>query len=300
MKARIRLQPRSLAAVAWFLVPSITGACGAQPPAGPVLTTGPVQTSRPTLSEPDVTDPPAVAGGSWTGTITLHGVINKDETKDISSGDPGSTYYETGTSHDTTQTDVTDTFNITANDPEDVTYGIDSVDFAGAAANTGTTLERYIQNWNKQNSGCTWKEELGDQTSGNWNGAGTANGSLRLNEDGSYSIDVSAGASDANGEYQTPELPHRTWLTVSDVSAGCTGDTTYDTTDTQGPIVWWVSSLIGETDVNNLYSDIHGQIIGAPGTTIDGSISWNLQLPAVKMDITWHLVHSGPIVLPHS
>ena len=294
MRTRISLRPTILVAVASALILAVAEACGGQAPVGPA------QTTLPTFAQPDVTEPAVLPGGSWTGTITLHGVINQDETKDISSGDPGSTYYETGTSHDTTQTDVTDTFNVTANDPEDVTYGIDSVDFAGAAANSGTTLERSVQNWNKQNSGCTWKEELGTQTSGTWNGTGKADGSLRLNEDGSYHIELSASVGDANGEYQTPELPHRMWLTVSDVSAGCTGATAYDTTDTQGPLVWWVSNLLGETDVNNKYASIDGQINGTPGSTIDGTISWNLQLPAVKMDITWHLVHTGPIVLPHS
>ena len=87
--------------------------------------------------------PSAVAGGTWTGTITINGVINEDKTEDGSSGDVGSTYYETYTKHDVTQTNVTDTFNITANDPEDLTFGISSVNF-GARPLTRTTLERHV------------------------------------------------------------------------------------------------------------------------------------------------------------
>ncbi len=294
MKTGISPRLWSVRTIAAVLLVAATGACSADAPLAPA------QTARPSVGEPDQTDPPAVQGGSWTGTVTFHGVINEDESKDISSGDPGSVYYETGTSQDTTQVDVTDTFSVTADDPEDVTYGISSVDFSGPASNSGSTLERYVQNWNKQNSGCTWKEEIGTELSGDWTSSGTTNGSLRLSEDGSYSIVISADVSGPNGEYETPQLPYRNWLAVSDVSGGCSGDPGYDTTDTQGPIVWWVSSLLGQTDVNNLYSDIHGQIDAAPGTTIDGSIAWNLVQPAVMMDITWHLVHSGPIVLPHS
>jgi len=298
MRTNRARRPSYVTAGAALLFVQVLAACSAAPATNPIPTPAPgAATVAPARAE---TDAPAPPSGTWTGTITLHGVINQDETKDISSGDVGSVYYESGTSHDTTQTDATDTFNVTGQDPSDVSYGMDGFDFTGSAANTGTTLERYVQNWNKQNSGCTWKEELGDQTSGSWNGTGKPDGSLRISEDGSYHIELSASVGDANGEYQTPALPHRLWLTVSDVSAGCTGDTAYDTTDTQGPIVWWVSSLLGETDVNNKYASIDGQISGTPGNTIDGSITWNLTLPAVKMDITWHLVHSGPIVLPHS
>ena len=198
-----------------------TAACGASQVPGTQVPAGQVPTARPQVDEPDATEPAAVAGGSWTGTITLHGVINQDETKDITSGDVGSTYYQTGTSHDTTQVDVTDTFAINGKDPEDVSYGIDGFDFSGTAANAGTTLERYVQNWNSQNSGCTYKEEVGTQVAGSWNSTGTANGKLNLNDDGSYTIDVSAGSADPNGEEVSPALPHRVWDTFSDISAGC-------------------------------------------------------------------------------
>ena len=146
----IGLRPWTSAVVALALVFSVAAACGRPGRRRP----GP---DAPTNVEgPDETEPPVVPGGTWTGTITLHGVINEDQTKDVSSGDPGSTYYETGTTHDTTQVDATDTFNVTAKD-DDMTYGISSVDFEGSATNSGSTLERYIENWNKQNSGCTGK-----------------------------------------------------------------------------------------------------------------------------------------------
>ena len=300
MKTDKRLPPWSLKAVGSIVLLVATAACGASQVPGTQRPAGQVPTARPQVDEPDATEPAAVAGGSWTGTITLHGVINQDETKDITSGDVGSTYYQTGTSHDTTQVDVTDTFAINGKDPEDVSYGIDGFDFSGTAANAGTTLERYVQNWNSQNSGCTYKEEVGTQVAGSWNSTGTANGKLNLSDDGSYTIDVSAGSADPNGEEVSPALPHRVWDTFSDISAGCVAKSGGDVTDTQGPLVWWVSSFLGETDVNNKYSGISGQIPGTPGTTIDGSNSWTLKLPAMKMDIAWHLVHDSPIVLPHS
>jgi hypothetical protein len=289
----IGLRPWTSAVVAMALVFSVAAACGGQ------VVVGPGQTQPTNVGEPEETEPPVVPGGTWTGTITIHGVINEDETKDVTSGDPGSTYYETGTTHDTTQVDVTDTFNVTAKD-DDMTFGISSVDFEGSAANSGSTLERYVQNWNKQNSGCTWKEESGTQVSGSWNDTGRADGSLRLSEDGSYTIDISADVGDANGEYETPELPHRNWLTLSDLSAGCEKNSGYDQTDTQGPLVWWASDSLGDTDVNDKYAYLEGQISGTPGTTIDGSMSFDLKSPAMKLDATWHLVHSGPIILPHS
>jgi hypothetical protein len=294
MKTANGPQSWSLGVVASALALFCCVACSGQSPAAPATTI------RPTLDQAVETEAPVVAGGSWTGTITLHGVINQDATKDISSGDPGSIYYQSGTSHDTTQTDVTDTYSVTGRDPEDVSYGIDGFDFSGTAKNSGTTLERYVQNWNSQNSGCTYKEEVGTQVSGSWNSTGTANGSLTLSDDGQYSIEVSAGSADPNGEEVTPELPHRVWDTFSDISAGCVAKSGGDVTDTQGPLVWWVSSFLGESDVNDKYSSISGQLGAAPGTTIDGSATWMLKAPALKMDITWHLVHDSPIVLPHS
>lgn len=298
MQSRNSLLSWSVGAVASVLVLSATGACSAQIPAGPAQTTRPAPV--PTQGYLDDTVPPAVAGGTWTGTITIHGVIDEDKTEDGSSGDVGSAYYETYTKHDTTQTDVTDTYTITGTDPADVTFGISSVVLGGTAANAGQTLERYITTWKKQNSGCTWDAEDGTQTSGSWTGSGKAEGTLQLSEDGSYSIDIGPNITLPSGyEPDGPQLPYRNWEAITNLSAGCQGNG-YDQTTTQGPIVWWVSSFIGELDVNDLYSNLRGQISGTPGTTIDGSITWHLKLPAMTMTDTWHLVHNSPIVLPHS
>ena len=62
------------------------------------------------------------------------------------------------------QTDVTDTYNITAVDDDDLSYGMRSVDLGGDADNAGSTLQRSVTNWDKQNSGCTWDEENGEET----------------------------------------------------------------------------------------------------------------------------------------
>lgn len=300
MKNGNRLRPWSVGAAASVLILSVTGACGAQTPVGPAQATRPA--SAPTQGDSNDTEPSAVAGGTWTGTITINGVINEDKTEDGSSGDVGSTYYETYTTHDVTQTNVTDTFNITANDPEDLTFGIVDVNLGGTSDNSGSTLERNVTTYDAGNAGCgTYTEEDGTETKGSWTGSGKAEGTLHFNHDGSYSIDIRENVTLPSGyEPDGPQLPYRNWKTFSGLAAGCVGNG-YDTTTTQGPIVWWASDFIGELDVNDMYSDLSGQISGTPGTTVDGSITWHLQLPAgMTMTDTWHLVHSGPIVLPVS
>jgi hypothetical protein len=105
------------------------GACNAAPASGPKQTAA-------ALPPPAVeTNAPAPAAGTWTGTLTIHGVIDINKTENGSDGDPGSTYYDAYTKNDVTQTDVTDTFNISASDPEDLTFGIDQVDLGGSSAN---------------------------------------------------------------------------------------------------------------------------------------------------------------------
>ncbi len=263
---------------------------------------GPGGTATPyEATEPDDTPYNGPAPGAWTGTITVRGVIDIDKTEDGSSGDPGSTYYETYTTHDVTQADATDTFTITANDPDDITYGIDLVDLGGSAANAGTTLERYTTTSDKQNSGCTWTEEVGTETTGSWTGSGAAVGSLRFSEDGSYSIEIGADTTGPDGfAAEGPKLPHRIWDKITDLSAGCEGDS-LETTATEGPIVEWASSFLGSLDVNNIYARIDGQMDAAnPGSVVDGEINWELSSPeGMTLTITWHLVHDGPISLPH-
>jgi hypothetical protein len=37
-----------------------------------------------------------------------------------------------------------------------------------------------------------------------------------------------------------------------------------------------------------------------PGTVVDGSKTWELKYTeGYKIKVTWHLEHTGPIVLPH-
>jgi hypothetical protein len=241
------------------------------------------------------------ARGAWSGTITVRGVIDVNKSENGSSGDTGSVYYETYTKNDVTQTDVTDTFTISANDPDDLTYGIHQVDLGGSAANAGTTLERYLTTWQKGNSGCTWTEEDGTETKGSWSENGDAVGSMRFSEDGSYSIDIHANTALSNGEQPDgPKLPYRNWQAVTNLTAGCTGNG-YDTTTTQGPGIEWASSFLGTADKNGVYSRIDGQLNASnPGSVVDGSVTWELSEQDITLTITWHLVHEGPIVVPHA
>ena len=275
------------------------------------VTTGPGATPAPTVARATFdslvfqTGNPNAQPGRWTGTITLHGVINVDKTEDGHSDlPPENIYYETWTTTEVTQLDATDTFTITAADDPDVTYGIHAVDLTGTAANSGTTLERYLMLTNKRNSGCTWKEENGEETSGSWSGAGDSLGKLRFSEDGEYSIEIRADTSGPNGESAPePELPHHTWLKYSDISANCeVNEAPFDLQEPRGPIVQWVSSSLGQADVKGEYSRIEGKLNASnPGSVVDGTTTWELSYPeGFTMTITWHLVHDSPIVLPHA
>jgi hypothetical protein len=211
--------------------------------------------------------------------------------------DPSNTYYETWTTTEATHLDATDTFTIAAVDDDDLTYGIHSVDLDGLATNSGTTLQRYVRLTDKQNSGCTWKEEDGGETTGSWSGSGANVGEINFSEDGSYSIRIRA---DANGEYA--ELPHHDWLKYNDISANCTVKfAPFDNPSPGGPIVEWVSSRFGEEDVNGLVASIEGFLNRAnPGSVVDGTRTWEMKSPeGFTVTVTWHLVHDGAIILPH-
>jgi hypothetical protein len=247
------------------------------------------------------TDTPynAPASGRWSGTITLHGVINVNKTEPGHSDlDPSNVYYETWTTTEVTQLDATDTFTIAAVDDDDPAYGIHSVDLDGSATNSGTTLQRYVKLTDKQNSGCTWKQEDGGETSGSWSGSGTNVGEINFSEDGSYSIGIHA---DTNGEYA--ELPHHDWLKYNDISANCQVNfAPFDNPSPGGPLVEWVSSHLGESDVNGMGAVIEGSLNRSnPGSVVDGTSTWEMKSPeGFTMTVTWHLVHDSPIVLPHS
>jgi hypothetical protein len=256
---------------------------------------------RATTPADEFEEPSGPPPGHWTGTITVRGVIAIDRTKDGSSGDPGSTYYETFTQHEVTQTDATDTYTINTADDGDLTYGIHEVTLDGTAANAGSTLESYVTTYQKANSGCTWTEDDGTETKGSWAQTGGVVGSVRFSDDGSYSIEVRPDTTGPDGyQLEGPQLPYRSFQIVTNLSAGCQGNG-YDTTTTQAPIFDWPSTFLGEADVNNVYSRIKGQLpAGTPGSTVDGSINWELGSPeGMKLIIGWHLVHDSPIVLPH-
>ena len=191
---------------------------------------------------------------------------------------------------------MTDTFTVNGVD-DDLTYGVHSVDFEGSAENAGTTLQRYVTVTDKQNSGCTWTQEDGTETTGSWSGSGDAVGDISFSEDGSYSINIRADSSDY------AELPERNWLSYSDISANCEiNEPERDDTFPGAPIIEWVSSHLGDSDVDGLYAYIKGQANASnPGSVIDGSQSWEMETPeGFTMTATWHLVHSIPIVLPNS
>lgn len=223
--------------------------------------------------------------------------INKTE-PGHSDLDPSNTYYQTWVTTEVTQLDATDTFTIAAVDEYDPTYGIRPVDLGGTATNSGTTLQRYVTVWDKGNSGCTWKEEDGSETTGSWSGSGSSVGEMHFSEDGSYSIRIYA---DASGD--GAELPHHDWLKYSDISANCeVNEAPYDLPSMQGPIIEWVSSHLEEADVNCVYAILEGELNPSnPGSVVDGTSMREMRFPeGFTMTISWHLVHDGPIVLPHS
>ena len=154
----------------------------------------------------------------------------------------------------------------------------------------------------KSNSGCTWTEEVGDESSGAWTYSGTAKGELRFSDDGSYRIEIRASTAGPDGvEPEGPQIDHHTWIKNSDISAGCSGDPVEEFTEKQGPLVLWASGFLGSpenVDYKSIYID--GQMNTAtPGNTVDGSATWKVLLPELTLTATWHLVHSSPIVLPH-
>jgi hypothetical protein len=300
MKTGDMPRPWVLGAVVSVLILSATVACSSQIPAAPAQTARPV--ANPTFDYSEDTEPPAVAGGSWTGTITFDAVAGVNKTTHDTSGNPGDVYYETSTTTETDAGHSTDTFAIATQDQADVTYGIDTVDLKGTASTQGNEDYKSTIVTQKQNSGCTWTEEVGDETSGAWTDSGTPVGELRFSEDGSYSMTIHASTAGPNGEEPVgPQIDHHTWIKNSDISAGCTGDPVEEFTEKQGPLLLWASSFLDSTDVNDKYVNISGQVNAAnPGTTVDGTSTWKVVLPELTLTITWHLVHDSPIVLPHS
>lgn len=227
----------------------------------------------------------------------------RDETSE--SGDPGSVYHETMLTHSETRADVTDTFTVSGADPEDMTFGIGTVDLTGSVANAGTTLERAVFTSDKHNAlGCHYTDEVGSEVSGPWAHDANGTGSIRFNDDGSYRITMSASGDPQTGETpESPQLPKRLWETYT-ILEGAANDCPgagYEVTDTEGPVVEWASSFIGELDVaSGQFSSIGGQLNASnPGSVVEGSSTFTFALPKMTLTVTWHLVHDGPIVLSH-
>ena len=295
MRAGPRRERRGFGALATVLLAMVTAACSASP--GAIVTTAP--SNAPTDDSGNL--PPASQNGAtpgkWQGTITFHAVLDtvKNET---STGGTG-VYQSTITTHSTTQADVTDTFTVSGNDPTDMSLGIDSVDLPGLVANHGTTLERYVSDEDKYSAlGCHWTDEVGSELSGSWTVDSHGHGSIHFQDDGSYIITIGESGDSATGEEPpTPQLPKRLWETdtiIAGAAKDCpTGLPEQKTTD--GPIVEWASSLPGA------YDQVQGKLDAAnPGSVVDGSISFKVTLPEATVTVTWHLVHGGPITLPHN
>jgi hypothetical protein len=286
-----RRQRRPWALALTFLVVALA-ACGSTP--GPVGSTGPA--GGPLDSQAAASTSGAVPGG-WRGTITFHAVLNtvKDDTSTSGEG----VYAETTTTHDVTQADVTDAFAVSGQDPADLEYGIGSVDLTGTVANQGSTLERYVFLTDKHNAlGCHWTDETGTEVSGSWGGNSSGAGSISFSDDGSYRINIDVGGDPTTGAAPpSPELPKRLWqknTILEGAAKDCPGPGTEQTT-TEGPIVEWASSVLGP------YDSIKGTLDAAsPGAVVDGSKTFDETSPKATLTVTWHLVHEGSIVLPHS
>ncbi len=257
---------------------------------------GPASSSAPSAAPEDTPSTDVPAPGGWQGTITFHAVL--DTVKDTTSTGGAGVYAETTTEHDVTQADVTDAFIVSGKDPADLTYGIDEVTFSGTVANQGTTLERYVFVSDKHNAlGCHWTGETGTEVKGSWTHKATGPGTIRFNSDGSYAITIGAGSDPATGETpQSPDLPKRLWeanTILEGAPKDCPGPGLEEQA-TEGPVVEWASSILGA------YDFIDGKLSSAPGSVVDGSKTFKITLPEATLTVTWHLVHDGPITLPHS
>lgn len=286
-----RRGPRRPLALAMTVLVVGSAACSASP--------GPIGSSVP-ASESGGAQPTAAtsgaAPGAWQGTITFHAVLNT--VKDDTSASGEGVYAEATTTHDVTQADVTDAFQVSGHDPADVTYGVGSVDLTGPVTNQGSTLERYVFLTDKHNAlGCHWTDETGTEVSGSWSGNSNGAGSITFSDDGSYRIKIDVGGDPATGAAPpSPNLPKRLWqknTILEGAAKDCPGPGT-EQAATEGPIVEWASSILGS------YDSIEGKLDPAnAGSIVDGSVAFDETSPKAKLTVTWHLVHEGTIALPH-
>ncbi len=248
----------------------------------------------PEATSPDGTPPTGTASaGAWHGTVSFHAVIN--ELKDGPSPDD-----PTIKIHEETRADVTDEFKVGGSEPADTAdFGTSLVNLTGSVANHGSTKERYVYTSDKVNAlGCHYTDETGTDVTGSWTENATAQGAIRFSEDGSYTIDMVAGGDPVTGESLTPQLPKDLWETFT-ILAGAPADCPTalgHQAATEGPVLLWASSAKGP------YDQIAGHAAGSgPGTAVDGSASFVVDAPLkTTITVTWHLVHDGALVLPHS
>jgi len=258
-----------------------SGAPGAPVGTQPVV---PGVTQAPDDGEP--TTPSAVPGG-WSGTITFHMVRDISTTGSSTSGE--GIYQSTTTETFELQSDVTDTFTVTGSDPEDLEFGIGSVDLTGQAANSGTTMERVVYVSDKHNAlGCHYLDETGSEIDGSWTLGGEAQGEIDFNDDGTYSISVFGG--DA-GEEELTKLIWQTYTILEGAAIDCPPPGRSEVTGF-GQYGEWAHSYFDD----DIESGLDPQ---NPGSVLDGSLTLAIPLPEATMTVTWHLVHDGPIVLPH-
>lgn len=238
---------------------------------------------------PDAIEPtnPLVTRGGWAGTITFHLVRNIDTTESSTSGE--GIYRSTTTNHFELQSDTTDTFTVTGADPEDLEFGIGSVDLAGQAANSGTTMERSVFVSDKYNAlGCHYLDETGSQIDGSWTLGGEAGGEINFNDDGSYYITIGGGDP---GEEELPSLMWQTYTILEGAETDCPPAGRSEVTG---------FGQYGEWAYSYFEPNIEGTLdTGNPGSTVDGSAVFETSPLEGTVTVTWHLVHDGPITLPH-
>jgi hypothetical protein len=183
---------------------------------------------------------------------------------------------------------VTDTFTVTGSDPEDLEFGIGSVDLTGQAANAGTTLERSVYVSDKHNAlGCHYLDETGSEIDGSWTLGGEAQGEINFNDDGSYYIDISGGNA---GEEEIPKLMWVTYTILEGAANDCPAPGRSEVTGF-GQYGEWAYSY-GPGSLEGTLNP------GNPGSVLEGSTSVEASSPEGTVTATWHLVHDGPIVLP--
>ncbi|MEP7361408.1 MAG: hypothetical protein ABI744_07505 [Chloroflexota bacterium] len=222
-------------------------------------------------------------------------MTNVDTTETSSSGDPGSVFFSTTTTHSVIQVDASDQMTVSGTDDEEsAIFGIGSVELKGPASNSGTALDQTVITSDEHNAlGCHYTDEVGTEVNGSWAQDGHAEGTVRFGEDGSYSISIGASAADpVTGEYESPKLPETLWETytiLEGAAKDCPPPGRSEVKDTGGPAYDWASSLRGS---------IEGQIDPAnPPSVVDGSASFTVDSPEATVTVAWHLVHDGPIIV---